>query len=359
MKNPVIAAVAFLVLISLSVLARGQEDSWSDRIAIKGDLRLRYEGISEDGEEDRTRGRYRMRLGVTADASEDVKVVVEFASGADNPVSRNVTFDGGFSGDDIGLDLAYVEWSASDTVTVYGGKMKNPFFVAGGAPVMWDSDLNPDGLALKFNSGAFFGSAAVLAVEERSSSSDTFLTAVQGGATISLGDIGELTAGLGYFSYSNTIGNEPFWDGSRRGNSVDVDGNYLYGYKITEVSAALDTAIGDFPLSLHALWVKNGDADTEDSAYAIGAKLGAPGDGKWSAGWTYMDVEADAVVATFNDSDFAGGQTDAKGHILKVSYELSPAVTLGGSFFINEIDMFAGNPHDYDRFQLDVQFGFE
>jgi hypothetical protein len=361
MKKYLVALLSAPLCIALhtTVLA-DEEQSWADRISVKGDLRLRYEGISEEGEEDRERGRYRARLAVTGEVTDNVKIVMELASGADNPVSRNVTFDGGFDVDDIGFDLAYVEWSASEDLTVFGGKMKNPLYRAGGAPLVWDGDLNPEGVALTYGKGAFFGTLASFSVEERSSSSDSLLTAVQLGGKFELGDSVSLTAGAGYFGYSNTFGNEPFWDGSPRGNSTDIDGNYLYDYKNTEVFAQLDTKVGDWPLAVYGQWVQNNEVSEEDTGYAFGAKIGsAKAKGQWEASWTYMDVEADAVIATFNDSDFGGGQTDASGHIIKAKYAVSTSISVGGTFFINEIDEFAGNKHDFDRFQLDVQFSFK
>ena len=337
-----------------------EQSDWTDRLSFKGDLRLRYEGIDEDGEERRARGRYRARLAVIAEVHPKVKVVMEFASGADNPVSRNVTFDGGFTTKDIGLDLAYAEWSATENLTVYGGKMKNPLYRAGGAPLIWDGDLNPEGIAVKFSKGVFFGTVASFSVEERSSSSDSLLMAVQVGGKLNIGDNAKLTAGLGYFGYSNTIGNEPFWIGRPFGNSVDIEGNYLYEYKDTEVFAQFDTRIGNWPLSIYVQSVMNNEVSEEDTGYAFGAKIGkAKAKGQWEASWTYMDVEADAVISTFNDSDFGGGQTDAAGHIIKAKYAVSKSISLGGTFFVNEIDRFQGTEHDFNRFQLDVQFSFK
>jgi len=360
MKNyaPALSGVSLLVL-SLPAMA-ADEMSWTDRISVQGDLRLRYEGIDEDGEEERTRARYRARLAVTGQVSETVKVVMELASGADNPVSRNVTFDGGFDIDDIGFDLAYAEWTATDSLTVFGGKMKNPLYRAGGAPLVWDGDLNPEGIALTYSQGVFFGNLAGFSVEERSSSSDSLLTAVQAGGKFQLGENVKLTAGVGYFAYSDTVGNEPFWDGSPRGNSVDLAGNYLFEYKNTELFAQLDTKVGDWPLSVYAQWVNNNEVDEEDTAYAFGAKIGsAKSKGQWEGSWTYMDVEADSVISTFNDSDFGGGQTDSSGHIIKAKYAVSKSISLAGTFFINEIDEFAGNERDFTRYQLDVQFSFK
>jgi len=351
--------LSLIALVPIAAYAE-EESDWADRLSFKGDLRLRYEGIDEEGEASRARGRYRARLAVAAEVHPNVKIVMEFASGADDPVSRNVTFDGGFTTKDVGLDLAYVEWAATENLTVYGGKMKNPLYRAGGAPLIWDGDLNPEGIAAKFSKGAFFGTAASFSVEERSSSSDSLLTAVQLGARVELGDNLKLTVGAGYFAYSNTIGNEPFYNGNSKGNSVDIDGNYIYEYKDTEVFAQLDTKVGDWPLSVYAQWVSNSETDEEDSGYAVGARIGAvkaKGDMEFS--WTYLDIEADAVIATFNDSDFGGGGTDASGHILKGKYAVSKSISLSGTYFMNDIDRFQGTEHDFNRFQLDVQFSFK
>lgn len=361
MKLTARLSCALLLAAFIPFASNAQEKSdWTDRIKLKGDLRLRYEGIDEEGEEGRNRSRYRARLAVSADVQPKVKVIVEFASGADNPVSRNVTFDGGFTTKDIGLDLAYVEWAANDNLTVFGGKMKNPLFRAGGAPLIWDGDLNPEGIAAKFSKGVFFGTAATFFVEERSSSSNSTLVAAQIGGEFNISDNLNLTAGVGYFAYSNTIGNEPFYNGRSKGNSVDIDGNYLYEYKDTEVFAQLDTKVGGWPLSVFAQWVSNSDVSEEDSGYSVGAKIGsakAKGDMQFS--WTYQDIEADAVIGTFNDSDFGGGGTDASGHILKGKYAVSKSISLAGTYFINEIDRFQGTEHDFNRFQFDVQFSFK
>lgn len=349
-----------LSLVPFIAIADEDKNDWTNNISFKGDFRLRYEGIDEQGEESRNRGRYRARLAVTAEVLSNVKVVMQLASGADNPVSRNVTFDGGFTTKDIGLDLAYVEWAANEYLSVFGGKMKNPLYRAGGAQLIWDGDLNPEGIAAKFSKGAFFGTVASFSVEERSSSSDSLLMAVQVGGKFKLSDNLQLTAGAGYFGYSNTIGNEPFYNGNSKGNSVDIDGNYINEYKDTEFFAQFDTKVGEWPLSIYAQWVNNSEVDEEDSGYAVGAKIGsAKSKGDMEFSWTYKDIETDAVVGTFSGSDFGGGGTDASGHIFKGKYVVSRSISLAGTYFVNEVDRFQGTEHDYSRFQLDAQFSFK
>ena len=55
--------LAASMIVSAPALA---QDAWTDRISFKGDIRLRHETIDEDGEEERSRMRFRTRVGMTA-----------------------------------------------------------------------------------------------------------------------------------------------------------------------------------------------------------------------------------------------------------------------------------------------------
>lgn len=360
MKRIAVTTLVLSLLLPYSASAGADSTTWADRITFKGDVRLRHESIDEEGEEGRDRQRFRTRFGASAEITEDVTFVLRLATGGDDPVSTNQTFDGGFSTKDIGVDLAYVDWQANDNLNVYAGKMKNPLFSAGKVPLVWDGDLNPEGVAAAYENGMFFANAGWFSVEERSSEDDSMLYAVQLGGKFAIGDNARLTAGVGYFAYTDTIGFEPFYDGSANGNSVDIDGNYVNEYKDTEAFVQFDTDVGDLPLSVYAHWARNGEVDVEDTATAYGAKIGsAKSKGAWEASWTYMDIEADAVIGTYSDSDFGGGGTDASGHMIKGKYAVSKRISIGGTYFINDVDRFQGTEHDYDRLQLDVEFKFE
>ena len=355
-------ALGASALVSMPALAEEASSSWADRISLYGDLRLRYEDIDEQGDPDaeRDRERGRARIGLKADVSSDVKVIMGIATGGDNPVSRNVTGDGGFTTKDIGIELMYVDWQATEDLSVYAGKMKNPLFRAGGVPLIWDGDLNPEGAAASFASGMFFANGGIFSVEERSGDDDSVLRAIQGGVKTEIGEVGKLTAGLGYFEYTNTIGYEPFYNGRSKGNTVDADGNYVYEYKNTEVFAQFDTRLGDWPFQVYAHYTMNNEVDVEDTAFAYGAKFGsAKKQGTQQVSYTYQDIEADSVIGTFNDSDFGGGGTDASGHMLKYKYMLRDTISLGGTLFINQVDRFQGTEHDFDRLQIDVEFKFK
>lgn len=353
------SALAAIFLASLLPIPGLAQENWTDSISFNGDFRPRYESIDEDGVASRERGRFRIRVGMTAEVNNDVKVVFQVASGGDNPVSTNQSFDTGFSRKDIGIDLAYADWTPSDEWHVFVGKMKNPIHRAGSHALIWDSDLNPEGVAVAYESGAFFGTAGTFFVEERSTSDDSVLLALQGGMNFDFTDDSELTIGLGYYDYTETQSNRPFWNGQPSGNSVDASGNLLFDYNQLEGFVEYSTNVGKLPLSFFVDYVQNTEVDVNDTGQAFGVRLGKTAEpGTWEASWAWQELEADAVIATYTDSDFGGGGTDAKGHTIKGAYVLSEHWTVGGTLFVNEIDLASGTPRDYTRLQLDLNFSF-
>jgi len=355
------AAVAGLLL----PVAGHADDSWTDRLSFKGDFRPRLELIDRDADslgqpvDERRRGRFRARLGLTAEVNDSVDFIFELATGGDNPVSTNQSFDTGFTRKEIGVNLAYADWHATEDLSVQIGKVKNPWHRAGDHHLVWDSDLNPEGLVVNYEHNGFFGAIGGFGVEERSSTDDTLLLSLQGGYEFKLSQDASLTAGLSYYAYTNMIGNSPFWDGVPYGNTVDANGDFVYDYRMVEAFAEYETTIGDLPFSLFVDYIRNTEAPAFDTGYAFGGKIGKvrqPGD--WEASIAYQDLERDAVVALFTDSDFGGGGTDATGFTIKAKYGLSKSWDFGGTLFVNEIEENIGNPTDYLRLQIDFEFKF-
>lgn len=284
---------------------------------------------------------------------------MRLATGRGNPVSTNQSFEDGFSLSDIRLNLAFADWKVADDLNFYVGKMNNPLFKAGAVPLVWDSDFTPEGLALSYNSSLLFGTIGGFVIEKRSGADDSLLYALQGGVRLPLGENNMLTIGAGYFAFTNTIGNKPFYKDRPKGNTVDVDGNYVYEYKDAEVFAQFDSNIAGWPFELFAHYARNNAVATQDSAFALGVKLGsARKKGQMQFTWVYLDTDADAVIGTFTDSDFGGGSTDSLGHMLVAKYGISDKAFVGGTFFINKVDRTQGIEHDYNRLQIDLEFKF-
>jgi len=164
---------------------------------------------------------------------------------------------------------------------------------------------------------------------------------------------------MSYYDYTHAQGFPPFFLGLAQGNIVDGAGNLINDYDLAELFAVLDMNLGGQPLQLFVDIVNNTAADAYESGFAVGARWrDASAPGSWEVGWVYEDLEADAVIANFTDSDFAGGGTDGRGHAFRGVYAFRDNVDFTGTLFINERGEAAGNERDYDRLQLDVNFRF-
>ena len=341
------------------VKAEEKSESWSDRITFSGDIRDRMEYIDERGKDVRTRNRIRFRLAATANVNDDLSVGFRLASGADDPTSTNQTLDGAFSTKDIRLDLAYFDYQFNDALTLTGGKMKNPFYIPAKTPVLWDGDLNPEGFALGYDDSGWMGTLVGYSVDERSAADDVLLFAGQLAKSFDFAG-GSMVAGVGYYDYQELQGSSPLFDGKARGNTLDANGRIANDFNIVEGLIEYQTKLASQPFSVFATYYQNTEADDLDTGYALGFGLGkVKGAGSWSLGYSYLDLEADAVYALFNDSDFAGGETDSKGHILKAGYGLRKNMSLGMTYISSEQDQSKATQTDYDRLQLDLAIKFK
>lgn len=338
--------------------------SWADKITIQGDLRGRYENIDQDGKSERNRDRIRARAAIVAKPQDRLEVGFGLSTRQDaDPVSGNQTLGGGGSGKDIYLDLAYANWNAAEGLNLIGGKFKNNVYRPGKHALLWDGDLNPEGVGVNYVNGMFFANALGTWLESDSDSTEARGYGGQAGVNWPLTDTVKLTAGAGYFTF-NTEGKGAFYvvpgkSAKFYGNSVDANNRYVYDYDEIEGFAELAFKLLGQPASLFVDYVKNSDADEYDTGWAAGAQLGlAKAKGSWEVSYAYQDLERDAVFGLWTDSDFGGGGTDTTGHVLRSAYALSDKTNLAVSYFLNEIGENQGSEVDYDRLQLDVNFKY-
>ena len=97
----------------------------------------------------------RLRFGLTAKIADPIDFTIRLASGGDNgPVSTSQTLGGGFTKKDIWLDQAFVNLRPLEHLTLTAGRMPNPFY---SNDVIWDPDVNFDGIVATVDSGDRFG----------------------------------------------------------------------------------------------------------------------------------------------------------------------------------------------------------
>ncbi len=354
MKRSAITGL-FVLLASAGTMAA----DWTETVSLNGDLRYRHEQIDVEGEELRNRQRVRMRMSLLARPEDNLEIGVRLVSGGDDPVSSNQTLGDGFSTKGIGLDQAYFIWThAASGAKVSGGKMANPFYLPAKSELIWDSDLSPEGLALKhvFGDGdtRFFVHGAGLWVEERSADDNTGLFGGQIGIEQKFNGV-KVVLGGGYMNFTDLDG--ALYDDEFFGNSATDSVSFDYDFNLMEFFGVVEFKAGDLPVTLFADIVTNREADTGEQAYMFGAKLGkAKKVGSWEAKYNYREVQADAVMGALIDSDFRGGGTDAKGHELGAAYQLSSKSKLAVSYFVNTIDL--DDTRDFKRLMVDLKFKF-
>lgn len=362
-----LAVAAMLFVCGLPAQTHAEDDEqetspsrrWIDTFDWNGDLRLRYDGTDEAGEEQRNRFRFRGRFEFASELSNRVRFSARLATSDGNPVSTNLDFGDGFSSKNIAIDRLLINWTALDNLDITLGKMGRPWFRAGGNALLWDSDLNPEGVNARWSSGLLFANLGTFVVAERSASDDSLLNSVQAGLDKRFSERSRLLVSAAYFDYTNTIGNPPFYRDRAKGNSVDAAGNFIYDYDILEVSAEYSAVLFNWPASIYGVWAQNTAIDIQDTAFSVGVSFGlVDAAGKMQFSYAWYDTEADAVMGIFTDSDFGGGNTDSRGHLLKARYGLTGNIALSGTLIISEIELFRNNRHDYNRVQLDIEFLF-
>ncbi len=394
---------------------------WLQRFKIGGDIRLRYQADLFDEAnnvatyydpndlspinttEDRQRFRYRARISLAAQVNDDLKAAFRLATGNGNdPVSTNDTLGDAFNKDGVVFDRAYLEWQPTSLLTVSGGRIPSPWFAT---DLVWDKDLNFEGLAVTYRQqyldwlGGFATVGAFPVQELEQSEEDLWLYGGQVGVNVGrLDGISFRLAGA-YYHFSNTEGQRDdaeitaFTDleveaalRSLQRNNTPVFKTLTGGetkvvglaadFHELDLLATLDIGFWD-PIHLVFLvnYVKNIGYDhdevkerygaalpygNEDTAYMFGAALGhgkVDDWGRWSAYMYYKYLESDAVLASFTDSDFHLGGTDAKGWVAGAEFGLMKNTWLSAKWLsANEIN--EEEPFGVDILQIDLNAKF-
>ncbi len=349
---------------------------WASKLNWYGDFRYRYEYIDDDSKTtDRHRNRLRARLGLNAKVTDEWNLGFRLATaeGVDqgDPVSTNQTLGGAFGKKPIWLDLAYLgyhpQWLKG--LDVYAGKIEVPFYRPNKNQLIWDHDLTPEGGALLY--GRPLGEQTTLNlaaggfwVVERSSDVDTALWGAQGYVKHQFNKPTYILGGVSGYWYGHLQG-EPALSLQWEAPTVNFFGNsnaggvYTSKYDLFELFAEFGTEIGKMPVTVFGDYVVNTAAVSDkDTGWLLGATLNKAKDpGSWQFEYDYRDIQADAVVGQFNDSDFVGGGTGGRGHRFGFSYVLAKNVVPALNYYLAEYEG-RNNNADYGRLQADIVLKF-
>lgn len=344
---------------------------WASRIKVGGDMRFRHENIDRDDATGvrESRQRIRARLKVAAKINDEVDVGFRLVT-AGGKTSSNQTIEGSFSGKDIFFDRAYINWHPdfAKGVSLTFGKFAQPWYNVSSDGLIWDSDVNPEGVAIAYKTkvgpvnlkatGGYFiledGDTLYGKADNNGFSQDLNMYHAGISASMKFNDKIKGTIGSNAYIYNkeevNVVRNSSVNGGLRAGNSLENDGMEIY-----EVAGRVDIETGLAPVFVYAQYAVNAEAKSgEDTAWlaGFGGKYGA-----FKMTYNYRDTQQNAVANTFNDSDFAASNIASRGHKVKLAYKISKNFSTSVAYLAaREYDN--NNGRNTDTLQMDLKAKF-
>jgi len=387
----------------VKVRAAGKETMSLD---IYGDVRARMEGFYSDDPDmvDRTRFRYRLRVGAVATLFDRFEAGFRLTSGEANgtfggdPISGNATFQDNGSKKFVYIDLAYGRWYAFTNMNYLAsltvGKMENPYVFS---DMIFDGDYTPEGASINFTYNPSLSHALKLNLggfvldEIGGQSEDTYMVGAQvrwdGTWMYSEAHAPKLQSTIGA-GILNIIESTNLVNGAvpnvNRGNTRDASGAPSYHFNPLVADAAITYTFdkvalynGPFPIRVAGDFIYNPAAPDDNEGFSFGPTFGKAGKrGTWEFTYRWKYLAADAWYEEVVDSDFgafyetpqpnsgfaAGGYgagTNVKGHIFKFSYSPYNSIILSATWFKTRlVDEATGPNTDMNRVQVDALWKF-
>jgi hypothetical protein len=380
---------------------------WVDSVTWSGDLRIRHEqfwryanSVATTGA-DRSRQRFRLRFGPEIKMG-DFKATVQVGTSSStdgingDQISHNQSFDNAFSQKEIFILRAYADWNPSffKPLTIMAGKLKNPFYTQYTNDVLFDADVNPEGLAETFSwkltdsVSLFTNFGQFVLDEDGAGGNDQYMLAFQGGTELKFLN-SKLRVAAGFFDALNLSASglsEPTVQqfNSRAGAASNAQA-YVNDYDVFHLAGQFDTDLLGVPLQFSGDYLKNTTGviscannalnvpgscggvriEGQDEGYQVGLRVGkASKANTWEVDYYYKWLQADATLSAFVDSDFGDGGTNRRGNIFWVGYNLTDFLNLKIKFLNTkplEKSLCGTNTScldDIDRVQIDAVFTF-
>ena len=343
---------------------------WVKNMQIKGDFRYRYELVDDDTKtSDRQRSRIRARLGIYGKASDEFDYGFRLASGNDEaPTTTNEDLGNSFSKKQVWLDLAYFDYHPASIpgLNILGGKIKNPYYTVGNSDLMFDTDVNPEGIAAKYShklndSTELFAAFGGYYLQERNTEAETSMFGLQAGLKHDFDkEKGtRLVIGGGYYDYGNIEGTTLNYSTTNFFGNTSSCGKFASDFNIIQAFAEYGLKFRKIPVKIFADYAYNIACDTDhDTAFLYGFAIGDNKNaGDWQLSYNYRNVEADSIVGVLAERTFGGGGTDVKGHKLSLGYQISKNVSLSASYMMAQRTR-NDSTNDYDTFFTDLVLKF-
>ena len=312
---------------------------WSD-ISTKADFRFRNENYSVEDGDSHTRQRIRARVDLGYNVKKDMHFHLRLATGTGSATSTNQDLDGNNDKSGLLVDRAYVGQHWGD-VHLHAGIMKNYYTRIGGTQVIFDSDVNLEGIHTSYSKhGAYvnFGSFTIDAQKASEGDNDVQLLASQLGYK---GDAGMVKYHVGASNYHYQGAHAANIDSTNEGiNIVELYGAVKFDLKV--------------PVKLYVTSITNNEAEDDNTASAYGIKIGkAKKAHDWSLGFESRTTESNAVFGELNDGSFAGKNDNSTGTVITAKYKTCDKSALKLTMYSNTQNVDESNEAAFSQTHLD------
>jgi hypothetical protein len=254
-----------------------------------GDIRLRFRDQKNGLSDPRIFEVLRARLGYHADIQDDMTAYLRLAT-ATSAVSANQTLgdtQGSTSGAGMqrrsfGLDLAYLEYRPMAGTQGWLGKTPNPFYSAAKNQLVFDADINFEGVSAKWARDVgdlnYFANIGSSIVSENfaspTDSPDLGLLGAQVGVGYKL--FGSWTVAAGYYTWDNAQGRTanqiaggtaPAANGRYFGNTFDASAVLASQFNIIDAAIDWQKKFGDLTTEVFYDFGRNSDAILGQASY--------------------------------------------------------------------------------------------
>ncbi len=317
-----------------------------------GDLRVRAEQ-DYGANDNRFRGRLRLRGGVGAVISPSVKVDVRLVttSNPDDPNSPYANFTDGFNQVQLVIDRAYllyqpVRWNHFG---LWLGKMPNVLTNSGVySELTWDDDIQPEGAALTLrnlqagkNSRISLSGGLFQLSQFRKSGKAQWMQTAQVALNTAMKNGWELNLASDVYHFSNVkdselnglsfdanAGNAVYTKWELEGSDSVLTTRYRSGFTVLDNFLLLKMPLWGQPLNLKSQFIYNPSAKRENTGLALGFSWGSLSEaGQWRLYYQFQCIEQDAVFSPFVQDDFLR-QTNFKGHVFGIARAFDSKISL-------------------------------
>jgi len=408
-------------------LRTGMPD-WVKSFKVNGDFRTRYDGIFQDENNsnvnntvnpaaiaDRTRFRYRLRVGFTAVMADQFEVGFRLGSGevgsalaasgiGGSIFSQNQTLGSDATAKYIFIDAAYLKWTPCENFQMQAGKMDNLLWVT---DAVLDPDYQPEGAQerLSFNLGEkhqwsltsgqwvigenYVANPPLATTPALAYNADVYLFLNQMELKSTWSKKISTRLAVGNYAFLNQYALSPSLEAILAGNNgtptVNVPGTASSSgaqdfnpiISRAEFTYHLDSFPlfeGEFPITLGAEYTVNpgaSDADFQgklysgaaNEAYNLGIQFGSnKKKHNWQISYNFKTLESASLWKGMVDDDFgfnARGGTDVRGHLIRGSFRFYDSMTFGVSYFKTERITNPNGIHaEQDRIFADLMWSF-